>query len=58
LQDAVNVLAETSVAVNTRTRALDHAMRVVIAAGASGNERDIEVATDTIERVLRARRLL
>jgi hypothetical protein len=58
LADARTAVLDVFGSVNTRSGALDHASRRLLAAAESGKRADIVAATDQIERVLRARRLL
>jgi hypothetical protein len=58
LRDAANVLLEVFGSVNARSGALDHTIQRLLAAATTGKHADIAAATDSIERALRARRLL
>jgi len=55
LRDAVNVLLD---AANARSGGLDNAIRLLLLAAKTGKRADMVEATEAIERVLRARRLL
>ena len=55
LRDAANVLLD---AANVRSGGLDNAIRLLLTAAETGKRADIVAATDAVERVLRARRLL
>jgi hypothetical protein len=58
LRDAANVLLAVFGSVNARSGALDHTIQRLLAAATTGKHADIAAATDSIERALRARRLL
>ena len=58
LRDAANVLLEVFGSVNARYGALDYTIQRLLKAAETSNRADLEAATDSIERVLRARRLL
>ena len=59
LRDAANVLLYVLGTVSTQSSALDHASRrLLLTAAESGKRSDIAAATDQVERVLRARKLL
>ena len=58
LRDAANVLLDVFGSVNARSGVLDHTIQRLLAAATTGKHADITAATDAIERVLRARRLL
>ena len=59
LRDAANVLLYVFGSGNTRSSALAHASRrLLLTAAESGKRSDIKAATDQIEVVLRAQRLL
>jgi hypothetical protein len=58
LRDAANTLLYVFGSADTRSGELDHASRRLLTAAESGKSVDIRAATDQIERVLRARRLL
>ena len=55
LRDAANVLLD---AANARSGGLDNAIRLLSLAAETRKRADVTAATDAIERVLRARRLL
>jgi len=55
LRDAANVLLD---AANVRSGGLDNAIRLLSTAAETRKGADIAAATDAVERVLRARRLL
>ena len=55
LRDAVNVLLD---AANAQSGGLDNAIRLLLLAAKTGKRADMVEATEAIERVLRARRLL
>ena len=55
LRDAANVLLD---AANARSGVPDYAIRLLLTAAETGKRADIVAATDAVERVLRARRLL
>ena len=54
-RDAANVLLD---AANARSGVPDYAIRLLLMAAETGKRADIAAATEAIERVLRARRLL
>jgi hypothetical protein len=59
LRDAANVLLYVFGSLDMRSGALDHASRrLLLTAAESGKRSDIAAATDQIERVLSAHRLL
>ena len=58
LKDAADLLVDVFSTVNARSRALDHALVLLIRAATTGKRYDIEAATEAIERLLRERRLL
>jgi hypothetical protein len=58
LRDAANLLLEVFGSVNARYGALDYTIQRLLKAAETGKRADIEAATGSIERVLRARRLL
>ena len=55
LREAANVLLD---AANARSGGLDNAIRLLLMAAETRKRADVTAATDAIERVLRARRLL
>jgi hypothetical protein len=57
LHDARELVLDLFGSVNARSGALDHAIKLLLAATESGNA-DVGAATDALERVLRGRRLL
>ena len=58
LRDAANVLLDVFTSVNAPSGVLDHAIGSLLTAAETGKRADLVEATETIERVLRARRLL
>ena len=58
LRDGANVLLDVFGAVNARSGVLDHSVRQLLTAAHSGSHADIQAATDALERVLGARRML
>jgi hypothetical protein len=58
LRDAANVLLEVFGSVNARHGALDYTIQRLLKAAETGKRADIAAATASLERVLRARRLL
>jgi hypothetical protein len=58
LRDAANTLLDVFGSVNARSGVPDHAIRFLLVAAETGKRADIAAATDSIERLLRDRRLL
>ena len=58
LKHAAGVLLDVFGSVNAKSHALDHAIALLMQAATTGARYDVEAATDAIERVWRARRLL
>jgi hypothetical protein len=58
LHDAREVVLSAFGAVNSRSGALDYAIKLLMQAAENGKRADILAATDALEMVLRGRRLL
>ena len=58
LRDAANVLLDVFASANVRSGVPGNATRLLLIAAKTGSRADIVAATDAIERVLRARRLV